>query len=179
MKYLIIVSCLTILIAASCKKNKSKTELEKLPPITQSGANTFGCLVNGKMYVPKGYIRTGTPNPKISFDFYNTKAIFSINSNHFENGNPIGFMDISFFDTVLLPGIYEFPKNMNFSIGWPKILNNCFTPAFDTTIKKWGIAIITKLDNTNRILSGTFNCKFKTLTCDTVYITDGRFDFKF
>ncbi len=55
MKYLIMASCLTILIAASCKKNKpQKTELEKLPPITQTGANTFGCLLNGKAYTPGG-----------------------------------------------------------------------------------------------------------------------------
>lgn len=30
-----------------------KTELEKLPPATQEGKNTFGCLVNGKAWVTK------------------------------------------------------------------------------------------------------------------------------
>ncbi|MFZ6010534.1 MAG: hypothetical protein ACOYXT_09315, partial [Bacteroidota bacterium] len=29
------------------------TELEKLPPATQEGKNTFGCLVNGKAWVTK------------------------------------------------------------------------------------------------------------------------------
>lgn len=55
MKYIIMAGCFTILIAASCKKNKPpKTELEKLPPITQNGANTFGCLLNGVAYTPGG-----------------------------------------------------------------------------------------------------------------------------
>ena len=36
-----------------CKKDdpKPKTELEKLPPATQEGKDTFGCLVNGKAWV--------------------------------------------------------------------------------------------------------------------------------
>ena len=29
-----------------------KTELEKLPPATQTGKNTFGCLVNGRAWLP-------------------------------------------------------------------------------------------------------------------------------
>ncbi len=30
-----------------------KTELEKLPPATQQGKSTFGCLVNGKAWVTR------------------------------------------------------------------------------------------------------------------------------
>ncbi len=57
MKYIIMAGCFTILIAASCKKNKPpKTELEKLPPATQTGANTFGCLLNGVAFTPAGGI---------------------------------------------------------------------------------------------------------------------------
>ena len=47
-----------LLLAANYKKDKaqdSRNELEKLPPITQNGANTFGCLINGKLYIPKGF----------------------------------------------------------------------------------------------------------------------------
>ena len=45
-------------IFASCKKDKitnsQLAESEKLPPITQTGANTFGCLVNGIAWLPNG-----------------------------------------------------------------------------------------------------------------------------
>ncbi|HYG02766.1 MAG TPA: hypothetical protein VD927_09985 [Chryseosolibacter sp.] len=34
-----------------------KTELEKLPPATQEGKNTFGCLVNGKAWYTKSTVR--------------------------------------------------------------------------------------------------------------------------
>ena len=43
-----------LLIAASCKKTKTESESpDQLPPITQTGANTFGCLINGNVWLPK------------------------------------------------------------------------------------------------------------------------------
>ena len=59
---LLIVFTFLLLIASSCKKESNK---DKLPPATQTGENTFGCLVNGKVFVPKGYDGTGRPNPYI------------------------------------------------------------------------------------------------------------------
>jgi len=38
-------------IFASCKKEKMVEEIDKLPAATQNGANTFGCLVNGKAWI--------------------------------------------------------------------------------------------------------------------------------
>ncbi len=51
--------CAAVLLTfsfAQCKKHHPppKTELEKLPPITQTGANTFGCLLNGVAFTPGG-----------------------------------------------------------------------------------------------------------------------------
>ena len=52
-QYLIILMALAFITC--CKKTDSlDAELAKLPPITQTGANTFGCLVNGKAYIPSG-----------------------------------------------------------------------------------------------------------------------------
>lgn len=40
--------------ADGCKDDpKPKTELEKLPPATQEGKHTFGCLVDGKAWVTR------------------------------------------------------------------------------------------------------------------------------
>ncbi len=56
MKYKIIYTCLLfVILNTQCKKDDLNAELAKLPPITQTGANTFGCLVNGKAYIPSGY----------------------------------------------------------------------------------------------------------------------------
>ena len=55
MKNLIII-LITALALSSCDKDddKPKTELEKLPPATQIGANTFGCLLDGQAFLPSG-----------------------------------------------------------------------------------------------------------------------------
>ena len=60
MKNLILLLFTTFTLSC-CSKNddKPKTELEKLPPATQTGANTAGCLVNGVAFLPKGYFPTG------------------------------------------------------------------------------------------------------------------------
>lgn len=53
---------LTTFTLSCCNKgddDQPKTELEKLPPATQTGANTAGCLVNGVAFLPKGYFTTG------------------------------------------------------------------------------------------------------------------------
>src|SRR5437879_2197006 len=50
-----IVIWLVLLVIESCCKSdppKPLTELEKLPPATQSGKYTMGCLLNGKAFVP-------------------------------------------------------------------------------------------------------------------------------
>lgn len=47
----ILLLLLTTLFFFQCRKHKS--ELEKLPPETQTGAEAFGCLVNGKVFTPK------------------------------------------------------------------------------------------------------------------------------
>jgi len=166
-----------LLCAASCKKeNKNENQL---PPATQTGANTFGCLVNGKVFVPKGYGSTGRSNPHVQYDYdLNGKPYLSIDARQFINSNnSTGAVNIVFKD-IVNTGSYNIPTNFTFSFGWEKF-GICGTPAFDTTVQKRGGGIITKLDISNRIISGTFNCKFKHSQCDTVYITDGRFDIKF
>src|SRR5690606_31645949 len=47
MKYLHIISVLILVLTISCSKDDDQTALEKLPPATQTGAQTFGCLING------------------------------------------------------------------------------------------------------------------------------------
>ncbi|UOQ73224.1 hypothetical protein [Hymenobacter cellulosilyticus] len=50
---------LAILPLLQCKSDVTGPE-SQLPPATQNGANTFGCLVNGRPWTPRG--NTGTSN---------------------------------------------------------------------------------------------------------------------
>ncbi len=49
MKHKIIYICLLfVILNTQCKKSSNATDVPGLPPATQIGANTFGCLVNGQ-----------------------------------------------------------------------------------------------------------------------------------
>jgi hypothetical protein len=52
---------ITLLVLISCSKedNKPTSPIDQLPPATQIGANTAGCLLDGKAFLPKGYLHTG------------------------------------------------------------------------------------------------------------------------
>ena len=51
----IILLLLTTFTLSCCNKDndKPKTEIDQLPPITKIGANTAGCIINGKVLIPK------------------------------------------------------------------------------------------------------------------------------
>ena len=175
MKTTFLILFVACTLFASCKKDQEDT----LPPATQVGAGTFGCKINGKVFIPKGSSGTGAPNPHIQYDYdLNGKPYLSIIGDLYNNQTVEGETLVA-YRNITQAGEYLTPQNFNFSVGWPQIIGNCSTVTFDTTIKKWGGGMITKLDIPNRIISGTFDFKFKTQQCDTVYVTEGRFDIKF
>lgn len=177
MKNIIAITIFTLICIAGCKKDKAGSE--QLPPATQTGANTFGCLVNGKVFVPKGYDGTGRPNPHIQFDYdLNGQPYLSIETNLFVNSNSQGGVLLVFRNLNSIR-YYSTDNDLRFTVGWPDVLSMCGGQTIDTTVKSWGGGRITKLDIPNRIIAGTFDFKYKTIQCDTVRITDGRFDIKF
>lgn len=53
MKHKIIYICLLfVILNTQCKKSSNATDVPGLPPATQIGANTFGCLINGVVFKP-------------------------------------------------------------------------------------------------------------------------------
>ncbi len=163
-------------IFASCTKDKQSED--QLPPATQTGAGTFGCKINGKVYVPKGSSGTGRPNPHIQYDYdLNGNPYLSIETFQYPTSNKTGLL-IAFRNLAII-GYYPVSDSFRFDFGWPDVIQNCGNSSSDINVLKWGGGNITKLDITNRIISGTFDFKVKNTTCDTVYITNGRFDIKF
>jgi hypothetical protein len=160
---------------AACKKDKN-TE-DQLPPATQSGAGTFGCKINGKVFIPKGTNGTGRPNPHIQYDYdLNGQPYLSIEVFQFptdvNSGIRIGY---NFLNTV---GFYGLKDSFSFLVS-PLPGTMCGGLSSDSLIKVMGGSSITNLNNSSRIISGTFDFKYKKPQCDTVSITDGRFDIKF
>ena len=53
MKKLIYILSFITLTACSNDDNTTKNPTFSLPPETQTGANTFGVTINGKVYIPR------------------------------------------------------------------------------------------------------------------------------
>lgn len=171
--FLILFTCTGIF--ATCKKENEDT----LPPATQTGAGTFGCKINGKVYVPKGSSGTGTPNPHVQYDIgLNGLPYLFIDTKQQESGNVTAGVFIS-FGSLTQSGYYAASDTFRFSIGWAKVIGNCGMTTLDNTVSALGGGQITKLDIPNRIISGTFDFRAVRPNCDTLRVSDGRFDIKF
>lgn len=183
-KTLICILLTTTLLAASCKKPKpgtALTEQEKLPPITETGANTFGCLVDGKAWLPNGSKpQTGGPNIQVYVDPTFQGGRFSITGNQYN----IPGSDISIGSTnCTSAGLFNLSNSANVAGYYKTILGSmpCQISSTDPGTFKTGFLSITKYDLNTGIFSGTFEFKLynsQSLCGDTIRITNGRFDVK-
>ena len=165
----IISSAITFLLCvflfSSCEeKEKVWTEL---PPVTQTGANTIGCLVDGQLWaigkIP-GYTLTPAMHAEYSIYKKDTSVLHFYAENKDRNG--IGFR-------IFNPQIGE--NNIYYVGGGFRTINKTCDDLIGLNIK--GL-VITKLDIQNRILSGNFNIELNCVNDSTkkVNLTDGRFD---
>src|SRR5699024_4348154 len=74
--------CLIFTLCAamtSCSKddNNSKDPVDQLPPATQTGENTIGCLVNGEPLLPKGISPNG--NRQCFYQLVDGEYYFGLN----------------------------------------------------------------------------------------------------
>jgi hypothetical protein len=179
--FLLSLTALLLLAAASCaKKAQPSPKSDTLPPITQEGKNTFGCLVNGKVWLPGG---GGQPaiNPqywKGSFGGGGQKSVYN-SSNQPIIKQGVGWSIYPIYDT----GKY-YIKNGYAQIGTlakvlggdfrDDIVNHNYDVKDEDSLKNW--VHISRIDSVNRIISGTFNLFFRDPGYDTIRVTDGRFD---
>ncbi len=169
---------LVTLVMTGCTSCKKQVDTNGLPPATQSGSNTMGFLLNGQAWTPSGY--NGTANLSIDVDFGFKNGGFSIAAYRIITTN--NRQDISF-------GIADSLKQMTVPIKLPltqKSLfgiyfsnNTCDFYSTDSSVNENGSLTITKLDTANRIIAGIFNATLYQKGCDTIKITQGRFDMKF
>ncbi len=174
MKNLIIIF-ITALTLSSCDKDNDKPEIEKLPPVTQTGANTFGCLLDGQAFLPGG----GTNPLDCVYQYTNGGYYFALQGNKRDSENNL--FDIS-VGTINLQieenNTYQLKDNQNGNaVGRFSISG---VPRFTSSNTYNGEVKITKLDKKNQIVSGTF--WFDVLhpfTGQVVKIREGRFDMEY
>jgi hypothetical protein len=153
---------------------------ETLPEITTTGENTFGCLVNGEVWRPRGGPYFGL-DAQLSFSYHEpTGGLFisasrrlDPNDNSYDTYQRIGinatFKGISPSDSVRQCLFADINRCSSWN-GDPMILDSLHTNVIDVVF----------LDTGQNIISGTFDFVFVKEDCqDTIYVTDGRFDIKY
>lgn len=174
MKQLLYSCCILLCFTqATCKKEKPA--IEQLPPATQTGAGTFGCLINGKAFMPKGW---GGREPNFyiivdpGFDGNLHIKVYRLIEGKKES------ISIFCYD-IQQKGEYTIDADKRTWINYRNEMSNCnFLQASDNYVS--GILKITKYDLQNRIIAGEFECKLfdEASGCDTIKVTNGRFDYK-
>jgi len=177
--FIVVVSLLSLL---SCKKEQNtqaENELAKLPAITQTGANTFGCLVNGNAVVSNN----------LSCSYEQTAQLAS--------GNYFDFTLIATDSTsaskqtisLYVPGMPQIKDNSSYNLNaaanaidrWYADYNDAPTGGvvndYQTTLgSSSGVISFSKIDTVNKVLSGTFSFVGVDSDNQTVPVTSGRFD---
>ena len=164
-----------ILLSSSCKKHAVKPvdELSKLPAATQTGANTFGCLINGKAFVPQN--RSILQGPSIQCNYIYTAGgyHFTAAADNKNQGIIVGTDSLAIAEGQTLtfktftPGNADASYTLYYIIGENQYVTN-------NTVS--GRLTITKLDPVKQIVSGTFYFDAVNGNGETVKITNGRFD---
>jgi hypothetical protein len=149
----------------SCDKddNKPQNPISQLPPETQVGANTFGFLLNNEpinvtntsqqtAIYQGGVLQIGGGIDNSSMD---VEVIIRINESLIE-GSSYNLKSITNNQSLFI--------NNN---------NGCYYD-YPNTIQ--GNLTISKFDQINYIISGTFSFSTVTDNCENINITNGRFD---
>jgi len=172
---------MTSLCGLQCRKYQGPST--ELPPITQEGKNTFGCKIDGKVWVPYYSCIGFSANPcgELAVNVFRTNkdssfpVSFSIkagqkardnsfnsftietptNKGIFGTGNKFDSLEIHFLRPVV-----QFYENYNY-------------------YQKQEKFEITRLDFNNKIISGVFEFTLYKSMTDSIKITEGRFDLKF
>ena len=172
----LLFACSLVLISASCKKEK--IGIDGLPPATQEGKGTFGCLVNGLLFTPKGS-PFGGPIQQSYYQFVNGAYHFLVAAGHSNNGKTLG-VQINAEDIVLQTGmtipLVEGKKGE--AIGWHFDYGNDLKD-YKTNNQIKGELKITRFDEVNQIVSGIFWFDAVNAAGEKVEIREGRFDMRF
>jgi hypothetical protein len=173
MKKLKILQIMLLLVSLSSCNSCEEEEWTMLPPETQTGANTFGCYINGELFVSKkGPGQLGLPNPS---------AIYS------RSGNTLEMSIFNKKNDRIHINIYD-PKeqlsSLLLDVDYDPENNDFYYKAERKDERNRGKIYLTKFDTINKIASGIFsdivliNSRKYVQDKDSVKITQGRFDIK-
>ena len=173
------------LLAGACKKNNPDADL---PPVTQEGKNTAGCLINGQAFVAKSYgggpLSAPIPALQGGFSF---DSLYRLSINGQVNGQGV---EVMLFLRGKKAALYQLNRNTLFypqgdplylfSHATYRTVDSGTREVYITNARHTGQVTLTKADVQQGLSAGTFD--FTAVSnqdsAKTVIITSGRFDRK-
>ena len=171
----------------------SKTNIDPsgLPPETQTGAGIFACKINGVVWKyknPNYEFLSTKPKTSWSYDPSFFGGAFEIDGVRYLDGqNETDLLtlfsdSISTYSEKIIEG-----KSRKFGLRYHDYTTKNYLCedissgllVDSTNFFSAGKLVITKFDKNTKIVSGTFYCTIKQNGCDTLKITEGRFDVKY
>lgn len=152
-----------------------------LPDATQTGAETFACLIDGKLWIAK-YVGgpTGAPDIDGIYDYRGFAVSGTTRVKDFE------YLSIAVkTGKIELNRVYDLSNTALSYALMRTIGDSCFRGnggyggGESNTYATKGSLIITRADSVHKIISGIFSCEIPSDYCDTLKITDGRFDIRY
>ncbi len=167
-----------LLLSFSCKEETifNPDPPDELPPATMTGANTFGCLVNGKVWRPyTENIWESAINAKHDRGWVDCDQLLVSGQRRYSAENELnGILNQVIILNVWCPKLGE--NLLSPPDGAFLYFQDCGYSYRIDTLSSYFMNI-TFIDTTNNIASGTFEFTAIHDECqDTVRITEGRFD---
>ena len=179
--HLTVFSSILFIGLTSCKKDPpviNQPTAPTLPALTHTGANTFGCYIDGELFVANDGESVWSI-PAVSGSFDEETRELTIQGTRYSGDNIREFI-VLLSDIIDNKGQYKFKTYEGDVVGYRNHGgDNCdynYNPMIDEYIS------ITYLNETKNIISGTFSMTLINKDCPTkttLKITDGRFDFHY
>jgi hypothetical protein len=171
MKRIQILICAAAMLLAGCEK-------DFLPAETNTGAGTFGCKLNGKIWLPRGSDGYSGLNTKRQYDY---GGCFFILSSTDHDSHPLTGFVIGFDSTCMTVGVpikLASSRKGEGSAGYQTIgYSDSDNKSFSTNDSLTGELVFTKY--APPITSGKFWFDAIDRNGEIIHVTEGRFDVRY
>ncbi len=179
MKTAIAFLLLLLISLSSCsKQDDCENPVDCLPPATQVGANTAGCLVNGRVLLPSGRSLGSGSVLHSQYNYFQNEYLFSITIRDRDNND---LVQVRSGNIKLAEGEkYTLIEKSDSNFSGVYIIGGAGSGiGYLTTQQEIGEFEIIKLDESKNIISGTFWFDAINIDGEIVQIREGRFDVRY
>lgn len=172
-----ILSIILLFSSAKCENDDTPIDIiNELPPETQTGEQTFACLINGEPFVPS---KLGRNSPRAFYQYASGAYTLGISAGIGGGVEMITVLVGGIDIPELTEGRYSLTKRQSGNFHGEYLEGGGLDLRSSTSSDNPGELIITNFDRENFIISGTFSFTIKDENDDPIEITAGRFDLNY